>query len=349
MNYADFVSQPNGFPLESDATLGFMQDDYQGAINGLAGLAGGNKVIVSGMKDTGASVSNGWLILNGELMRFEGGAKQSNIVIETNVVQKQNDGGTLVDRYFTKTAKFGNGTGAVPYSELIRIETLQSMTQRLLLNFQMEPEIILQGCLVSNVTTGPNNCDISAGIAVVNGKFIDVSAYSGGYPVWLNEFGQWVNTQPADNFIKFDPFTSQYTKDVNYRYNAQMGEFRDLAILPSELDNTGLGKWRLKGWALANGQNGTVDRRSRFQVGYDDRNSPPGGQDAFKWDVKYNTPGEQGSSLPRNITLDHLPVKVTTVKAGTGAADIVQYDATANPLTLNIQPPFRVVVTLQRI
>jgi hypothetical protein len=40
MNYTDFFAAPNGFPLESDATLGFMQTDYQSAITGLAKLAG---------------------------------------------------------------------------------------------------------------------------------------------------------------------------------------------------------------------------------------------------------------------------------------------------------------------
>lgn len=359
MNYADFNTQPNGFPLESDATLGFMQSDYQNSINGLAGLAGGNKVIVSGCVDSGASVSPGWVIVNGELMKFAGGTKQTNVVVTETVVQKANDGGVLVDRYFTRTLQFGSGTGSFAYDTLIRIDTVKGLTEKLTSLFSLEPEVIITGCNISGVTV--SNVNISAGIVIINSKFIESAAYSGGYPIYLNEFGQWVNTQPVSNYIKFDPYTSQRVGSVFKRATTVLGEIIMMAVLSDRFDNTGLGKWELKGYAIANGANGTIDMRGRFPIAYDNRLTDPGNG---IWDSQYNTAGNNGGQKSVVLQTENLPAHTHTVHQGnsftgnggngiTGRGAVnpntFQTDPTGDNVAHENRPPFKVLVFIQRI
>lgn len=359
MNYADFNTQPLGFPLESDSTLGFMQNDYQSAINGLAGLAGGNNIIISGMIDSGASVSAGWAIVNGELMKFEGGVKSTNVVVVQTILQKQNDGGTLIDRYFTKVLKFGTGTGSFTYDSLIRIETVQGLTNKLISLFSFESEVIVKGCDVSNVTV--SNCDIAPGVVLINNKFLTTGSYSGGFPVYINESGMFVNTAPTSNFIKFDPYSSQTFKAVFKRASTFINEVIEIVTLSDQWDNTGLGKWAYKGFALCNGLNGTVDKRGRFSVGYDERLTDPANG---IWDASYNTPGNNGGAKGISLIADNIPPLNVTVNqgnsyVGAGPNGIVGRGA-ASPNTFDIlttgtgsshenRPPWKVLVYAQRI
>lgn len=330
MNRADFTSQPNGFPLESDATLGFMQTAYSGALNGL-GAFFGELVIISGVVVTGSTASAGWIMVGGELMQFEGGSVATNFFVEETVVQKANQNGTLVDRYFTRKAKFGTGSIQYPFSSLQRIESIQSLQNRLLDAITLESEVILQGCAVSSVNTGASTLDIAAGSAVINRKFIAVPAYSGGYPVYLKDDGTWTNSAPVSNFIKFDPYTSQRHADVLARSAAPLGDIRMRAALSTSFDGTGLGKWELKGWALANGANGTLDLRSRFPVAYDGRISDPGGN---LWDVGYNTPGNTGGEKKHTLTLSEIPAhRHGNDTVGEGELGMIKKSVTGNPDT----------------
>lgn len=376
MNRADFNTQPNGFPLESDATLGFMQDTYTKGLNGL-GKWFGELVIISGVVQTGGSVSDGWVMVQGELMFFQGGAIATNFFIEEVKVQKANQNGALVDRYFTRKAKFGTGTIQFPFADLQRIESIQNLQNRLLDSVTFEPEVILQGMAVSNINPGASTCDIAAGAVVINRKFIAAPAYSGGYPVFLKEDGTWTNTAPPSNFIRFDPHTSQRIADVITRVAAPIGDIRMRATLSSNFDGTGLGKWDLKGWALCNGSNGTFDLRSRFPVGLDTRNSDPGGN---FWDVGYNTPGNSGGEKLHELTIDEMPAHrhtEDTISPGEhgmlkqsvvgqpdtpSAFDSInsgdEVDIRSEPEPMNLtgggqahenRPPFRVLVFIQRI
>lgn len=120
MNYADFTTAPDGFPLESDATLGFMQTAYSEAVRALAQLAGDDLVVVSGCIESGSVMSDGWILLDGDLVFFEGGTISANFIIQEVATQKANQNGTLVDRYFVKKAVFGSGPSEVPCASLRR-------------------------------------------------------------------------------------------------------------------------------------------------------------------------------------------------------------------------------------
>ncbi len=376
MNYIDLFTQPNGFPLEADATLGFMQSDYQSSIKGLAAFFG-TGVIISGLVEAGGTASEGWIFLGGDFIRFEGGAIQATYVIAETWVQKANESGVLVDRYKTKKAMFGTGGTTYNYADLQRLETLQNLQNRILDVVTFEPEVVLSGCAVSSVDTGAFTLAIAAGVAVINRKFVTAPAYAGGYPVYLKLDGTWTNTAPASNYIAFNPYTSQRYADVIARAGAPIGDVKMQATLSTNFDGTGLGKWSLKGWALCNGANGTFDLRSRFVVGYDPRNTDPGGN---IWDVAYNTPGTAGGEKLHTLNVAEMPVHrhgpdtITGGQYGTvrktiggesltsaaqdSASSGTEPDVTASPAPIaeagggvahENRPPFRVLVIIQRI
>lgn len=377
MNLIDFT-QPNGFPLEADATLGFMQTDYQNAITGLAKYFG-EGVIVSGMTEAGSTVADGWIVLNGQLIFFQGGTKTTYFIIEETWVQKANEDGSLLNRYKTVKAKFGTGGTQYAYADLVRLESINNLQNRLIDALTFEGQVIISGCAVSSVDTGASTLAIAAGKAIINRKFINAPAYTGGYPVYLNESGAWVNTAPVSNYITFNPYTSQRLADVYARATSKTGEIRMMAILPTAVDGSGLGKWDLLGWALCNGANGTVDLRSRFLVGYDPRNTDPGGN---LWDVNYNTPGNAGGEKAHTLTTAEMPAHTHTGGTGTvaaGAYGLVRRSVASENVTVSSpdtsgsgtepdltlapqhipsegggtahenRPPYRVVVYLQRI
>lgn len=129
MNYADFDNQPNGFPLESDATLGFLQRNFQEALeNGLAKILGSGSWILDGVVVTGGVASDGWVYHNGEILFFQGGSVSTNFIIDETVVQKANEDATLVDRYFSRVCRFGTGAGQTAFANLKRWRAQTTLT-----------------------------------------------------------------------------------------------------------------------------------------------------------------------------------------------------------------------------
>jgi hypothetical protein len=302
MNDISFIN-PEGFPLEADATLGFMQSDYQSAIIALTNAIGGELLIVSGMVETGNNVSDGWCIIGGDLVRFEGGVKSTNIIIQTTVVSKANQDGITYDRYFTKVAKFGSAGTVYPYASFARIETLQILRSRVI-NMLMEDGIVLFGMNESSINTGAQTLQISGGACLIASKFITAPAYTGTYPVYLNQSGVWQTVAPSGPSILFNPRTSGRLRNLYQRAAAMPGEIKMITTLSDRFDNTGLGRWEMAGFAICNGANGTLDLRSRFLVGYDNRTVDPGGN---FWDDLYNTPGQTGGEREHVLTSAEMP------------------------------------------
>jgi hypothetical protein len=269
MKRIDF-SQPNGFPLEADATLGFMQSDYQDAIKGMAGFFGDN-TIVSGLQITGGSVSEGWILVDGELIFFPAGTYQPTFYIKQDVVSKANQNGALIDRYFTKTARWGTSSLYPQYSfaQLQRLQDYQRFQRAFSGIIGIESTVIISGC---EVTVTGGDVAITAGMLYVNGEvFLSPALASPAFPVYLKQEGSnmnWVSVEPVSGvFVAFDPYTSQHYKDVLSRHTALVDEIRTVVALSDRFDNTGLGKWNMLGWAVCNGANGTTNMQGRSLFG----------------------------------------------------------------------------------
>lgn len=166
-----------------------------------------------------------------------------------------------------------------------------------MLNPAGETGVVVSGLIPFNINTGAGTLQISSGVALIGTTFHQVDAYSGTYPVYINTSGEWTTVEPAGNYVEFDPYTSQRYIDVLRRAQAADGELK-MIVTDSELsefDGTGLGRWRFKGWALANSLNGTVDLRGRFIVGY------------HPSDADYDEPGKFGGSKTHTLTIDEMP------------------------------------------
>lgn len=272
MNYADFNTQPDGFPLESDATLGFMQSNYQDTIRALAKLAGADNIIITGVEDTGGSVSEGWILHDGDLVYFEAGTKSTYFIIEEVATQKANSNGALVDRYFTKVAKFGTGPDQVAFSVLTRINHLEALGNYIQyiasggrFGATTDDWVVLNGLEPQGSPAGDDG--ISAGIVIRYGHIFSVPAYgspvSAGSPAYLTPDNTWTGSSDP-NYLKFDPYTSRRLTAVYRKNQAPSGQIiwidDDIDDISDRFDGSGLGLWEWTGWAIANGNNGTTDR-----------------------------------------------------------------------------------------
>lgn len=124
MNKQNFTSN-NSFPLSIES-LSFMQEMI-GAAAGLARI-GGENYILSGCKQSGNNVAPGVIVVNGEVMPFEGG----NVVLTIVVVETSKDisanGLTFKNARVERYAKFATGTG-VNYLPWANFKPLQTNEQ----------------------------------------------------------------------------------------------------------------------------------------------------------------------------------------------------------------------------
>lgn len=127
MNKINF-NQTGGFPLETN-TLQFLQNAYQlfGAFSALAG----DLVILQGCTVTGSSVSDGIVIINGEVLPFVGGIVAATVVVVETTESKTFEDGSSKAVYHTRTARFGRGTTTYPWSDFQRVDNLQEIMNKL--------------------------------------------------------------------------------------------------------------------------------------------------------------------------------------------------------------------------
>lgn len=107
-------------------TLDFLQISYREAISAIA-KAFGSKVIVTGITDQGATFSDGWVVIDGELMPFAGGLKADRIVVEEIADTEIFNDGSIQTVYYTKGAKLGI-TGGFAFSDFVRVDTLSAIS-----------------------------------------------------------------------------------------------------------------------------------------------------------------------------------------------------------------------------
>jgi len=116
MNKINFTAKDN-FPLSSD-TMDMMQQMIGLSAN--MALLGGSNYILSGCIDNETTVSNGIIVINGELLMFEGGAKKTKITIMQTAQTLHAFGVDYPEAYIFRTAKFSD-TGEYNWADFIQV------------------------------------------------------------------------------------------------------------------------------------------------------------------------------------------------------------------------------------
>jgi hypothetical protein len=117
-----------GFPL-SETTLEFMQEMAKQLQQ--ASLLGGTNYIVSGCPDNGATIGDGYVVVNGEVLPFVGGAKQPNVIVVDTATQKEFFGGAFNDYYHDRVATFGSADTEWPWEFFKRNDPSNGVLSRL--------------------------------------------------------------------------------------------------------------------------------------------------------------------------------------------------------------------------
>lgn len=270
-------------------TLDILQAAYSGSLSAISTLLG-DYLILTGVSDNGSTITDGWVIIDGEILPFVGGTKQTYCNVEIITTAEQFADGTSKNVYNTKRVVLTGtaSSGTFNFSDLNTLaltdETLQKAAQNIrdtLSSMFFNEAVILSGCTLSNVDIVASTCKIAAGKVMIDGNVLATAQYNGAYPVWMNNAGGFVSSQPATgSFIKFDYETSQRYADVVKRNAHGSGE---IVMSRSAVDlglfdlATGLGKWKWLGWKICDVM------MSRVPLGFDRRSSNPGGADSGAW------------------------------------------------------------------
>lgn len=107
MNKQNFESKDR-FPLSTQA-LTFMQDMIMATAQ--LAIIGGDNYILSGCIIIGNNVSDGIIVINGEIMPFKGGSVIDTITIVEETIQVSANGLTFENARVKRYAKFASGSG----------------------------------------------------------------------------------------------------------------------------------------------------------------------------------------------------------------------------------------------
>jgi len=121
MNRAEF-NQTGGFPFETD-TLDFLQKVHTTLQSMAAAICGATPCILSGCVVSGSSVSDGYVVINGELLPFKGATISANVGIIETISNKSFQDGSNKPVYYDRYATF-TLTGATPWSSFVPAKSL---------------------------------------------------------------------------------------------------------------------------------------------------------------------------------------------------------------------------------
>ncbi|MRJ11711.1 hypothetical protein EDL98_11640 [Ornithobacterium rhinotracheale] len=111
----------NGFPLHTD-TLAEAQRAWN-IFNAISGITG-DLAILQGCEQKGSSVSDGVVVIKGEVLNFKGGAVMPKVVIEEKITERAFKDKNKKPVFATRTAKFGVGSNAYEWSNFKRLKPL---------------------------------------------------------------------------------------------------------------------------------------------------------------------------------------------------------------------------------
>lgn len=127
MNRTNFV-QTGGLPLKAER-LQELQEAYS-IFNNLGYLAG-NFAILTGCEVVGTNVSDGVVVMNGEVILFQGGTITENVIIVETPINKEFKDGTSKPLHFIRYATFGTSESSVLWSVFKRVDPILTLMARL--------------------------------------------------------------------------------------------------------------------------------------------------------------------------------------------------------------------------
>tara|TARA_R110002051_G_scaffold297564_2_gene363996 strand:+ start:46425 stop:47285 length:861 start_codon:yes stop_codon:yes gene_type:complete len=169
-----YIAQGAGFPADNDFLM-FIQSII-GEVSQLSGI-GGTNYILKGCAVTGGNVSNGWMVLNGEIVRFTGGVLGTQVTIIEAVsngtyledINPADGQGDSKQAYFVRTAQFGNtGTSTINWASLERVTPLIELQRAV----TPVGGIIMYSGALNAMPSGWFLCDGTNGTPDLGSKFI---------------------------------------------------------------------------------------------------------------------------------------------------------------------------------
>ena len=128
MNRINFL-QTGGFPTDLD-TYDFMQSSYIALQKMALALAGDKPCIVTGCEIAGPTVSEGWVIVDGELLPMATQTLGTNVAVIEDLEQVTFEDGNSKDAYIRRRVEF-SVSGTIPWADFVRLPVLAQSESKL--------------------------------------------------------------------------------------------------------------------------------------------------------------------------------------------------------------------------
>lgn len=173
MNRLD-LNQTGGVPLSTQILDGMQQAYYTA---NKFGLLAGDLIIVTGCVDSGTAISDGYVIIAGELLFFKGTSKSANVVIQEIAESPRGfEDGSAKPVIYTRYATLGSGSVTYPWADFTRPLTIKQLTETILelsgriLPAKKNPQMYCGS--IEDIPAGWQLCDGTNGTPDLRGRFI---------------------------------------------------------------------------------------------------------------------------------------------------------------------------------
>ncbi|GAB6123091.1 hypothetical protein [Dysgonomonas termitidis] len=177
MNNVNYLGQSQ-FPLSSD-TMQFSQEMIM-LVAQLSALGGDGIYILSGCQEEGVNVTPGYVVINGEILPFAGGAKLNTVYVEEIRRDVDASGYHFPQVYISRTVKFGLGNEQRNWADFAPIATNKALASAIdainqtLSGLQGLPAgiIVMWSGSPANVPAGWALCDGVQSPVNLSGRFV---------------------------------------------------------------------------------------------------------------------------------------------------------------------------------
>jgi len=169
-----YTAQGDGFPADNEFLM--LIQSIIGEVSNLAAL-GGSDYILKGCVNTAGVVSDGFMVLDGEVVKFQGGAIGTEVTIIETVenatyledISPADGQGDSKPTYFYRVAQFGNtGVYTVDWADLSRINPIVELQKAA----TPVGAIVMWAGSIGAIPEGWALCNGANGTPNLSGKFI---------------------------------------------------------------------------------------------------------------------------------------------------------------------------------